>query len=153
MALKPGDKAPAFATTDQNGAKVALKDFKGKKVALYFYPQDDTETCTVEACNLRDNYAELKSKGVVILGVSPDTEKSHKKFEIKYSLPFTILADTEMKILNDYGVWAEKKMFGRTYMGTLRRTFLINENGKIDHIIEKVKSKEHAKQILEAWGL
>jgi len=153
MALKEGDKAPAFTVNDQNGNTVSLKDFKGQKVALYFYPQDDTETCTIEACNLRDNFAELKSKGVVILGVSPDTEKSHKKFEKKYSLPFTILADTDKKLLNAYGVWAEKSMFGRTYMGTLRHTFLIDEKGKIAHIIDKVKSKEHAKQIIEVWGL
>jgi len=153
MTLKAGDKAPAFTVNDQNGNAVSLKDFKGQKVALYFYPQDDTETCTIEACNLRDNFAELKGKGVVILGVSPDTEKSHKKFERKYSLPFTILADTEKELLNAYGVWAEKSMFGRTYMGTLRRTFLIDEKGKIAHIIEKVKSKEHAKQIIEVWGL
>ena len=153
MALKEGDKAPAFTVKDQNGNTVSLKDFKGQKVALYFYPEDDTETCTIEACNLRDNFAELKSKGVVILGVSPDTEKSHKKFEKKYALPFTILVDTDKKLLNAYGVWAEKSMFGRTYMGTLRHTFLIDEKGKIAHIIDKVKSKEHSKQIMEIWGL
>ena len=153
MELKPGDKAPAFISTDQNGNSVSLKDFKGSKVALYFYPQDDTTTCTTEACNLRDNFAILKSKGITIIGVSPDTEKKHKKFETKYDLPFTLLADTEMKILNAYGVWAEKSMYGRTYMGTLRTTFLINEKGKIDHIIEKVKSKEHSLQILETWGI
>ena len=153
MELKPGDKAPAFISTDQNGNSVSLKDFKGSKVALYFYPQDDTTTCTTEACNLRDNFAILKSKGITIIGVSPDTEKKHKKFETKYDLPFTLLADTEMKILNAYGVWAEKSMYGRTYMGTLRTTFLINEKGKIDHIIEKLKSKEHSLQILETWGI
>ena len=153
MTLQTGDKAPAFTAKDQDGNAHSLKDYKGKKVALYFYPQDDTETCTKEACNIRDNFALLKSKGVVVLGVSPDTEKSHKKFEKKYSLPFTLLSDPEQKMLNAYGVWAEKKMFGRTYMGTLRTTFLINEKGKIDHIIEKVDSKNHSQQIIDAWGL
>jgi thioredoxin-dependent peroxiredoxin len=153
MTLQPGEKAPAFTANDQDGNAHSLKDYKGKKVALYFYPQDDTETCTKEACNIRDNFALLKSKGVVVLGVSPDTEKSHKKFEKKYSLPFTLLSDPEQKMLNAYGVWAEKKMFGRTYMGTLRTTFLINEKGKIDHIIEKVDSKNHSQQIVDAWGL
>ena len=153
MELKQGDKAPDFTATDQNGNKVSLKDYKGKKVALYFYPKDDTETCTKEACNLRDNFAALKRKGVVILGVSPDSEKSHKKFEQKYSLPFTLLVDTEKKIVGDYGVWAEKQLFGRNYMGILRTTFLINEKGKIDHIIDKVDSKNHAEQIMEVWGL
>ena len=153
MELKPGDKAPAFTVADQNGNKVSLKDFKGQKVALYFYPQDNTSTCTVEACNLRDNFDLLKAKGIVVLGVSPDTAASHKKFEAKHTLPFTLLADTDMKLLNAYGVWAEKKMFGHTYMGTLRTTFLINEKGIIEHIIEKVKSKEHAAQILTVWGM
>lgn len=153
MTLKKGDKAPAFTAPDQDGAKHSLKDYKGRKVALYFYPQDDTETCTKEACNLRDNFSILKEKGIVVLGVSPDTEKSHKKFEKKYSLPFTLLADTDKKMVNAYGVWAEKQMFGRIYMGVLRVTFLINEKGKIDHIIEKVESKRHAAQILETWGL
>lgn len=153
MQLKPGDKAPAFTTTDQDGNVHSLKDYKGKKVALYFYPKDDTETCTKEACNIRDNFAVLKQKGIVILGASIDTEKSHKKFEKKYSLPFTLLVDTEKKMVNDYGIWAEKKFMGRTFMGTLRTTFLINEKGKIDHIIDKVNSKNHAAQIIETWGL
>lgn len=153
MTLLPGDTAPAFTTTDQNGNKVSLKDFKGQKVALYFYPQDSTPTCTVEACNLRDNFAILKEQGIVILGVSPDTEKSHKKFETKHALTFPLLADTDKKIIEAYDVWAQKKMFGVTYMGVLRTTFLINEKGKIAHIIEKVKSKEHAQQIIDVWGL
>ena len=153
MVLKQGDKAPAFTAKDQNGNVHSLKDYKGKKVALYFYPQDDTETCTKEACNLRDNFAVLKSKGVVVLGVSPDDEKSHKKFEKKYSLPFTLLVDTEKEILKAYGVWDWKTFMGRTYVGVLRTTFLINEKGKIDHIIEKVISKNHAGQIIETWGL
>ena len=153
MLLKQGDKALAFTTTDQDGKTHSLKDYKGKKVVLYFYPQDDTETCTKEACNLRDNFAALKKKGIVVLGVSPDDEKSHKKFEKKYALPFTLLADTENKIIDAYGVWGEKTLFGRKYMGLLRTTFLINENGKIDHIIEKVNSKEHTAQIMETWGI
>ena len=153
MILKPKDKAPAFTTTDQDGNAVSLKDFKGTKVVLYFYPKDNTETCTREACNLRDNYAALKSRDIVILGVSADDEKSHKKFGQKYSLPFTLLADTDKKIINDYGVWAEKFFMGRHYMGILRTTFLINEKGKIDHIIEKVESKNHTEQILDTWGL
>jgi peroxiredoxin Q/BCP len=153
MQLKQGDKAPDLTSTDQDGNVHSLKQYKGKKVVLYFYPQDDTETCTKEACNLRDNFAALKKLGIVVLGVSPDDEKSHKKFEKKYSLPFTLLADTKHKIIDAYGVWGEKTLYGRTYMGLLRTTFLINEKGKIDHIIEKVKSKEHTAQIIEIWGL
>ncbi len=153
MLLKQGDKAPAFTITDQDGKPQSLKDYKGKKVVLYFYPQDDTETCTKEACNLRDNFAALKKKGIVVLGVSPDNEKSHKKFEKKYSLPFTLLADTANKIIDAYGVWGEKMLFGRKYMGLLRTTFLINEDGKIDHIIDKVDSKNHSVQIMETWGI
>ena len=153
MTLKPGDKAPAFTTTDQDGNTVSLKDFKGKKVVLYFYPKDDTETCTKEACNIRDNYAALKQHDIVVLGVSIDNEKSHKKFEKKYSLPFTLLTDVEQTIVNAYGVWDWKTFMGRTYMGTIRTTFLINDKGKIDHIIDKVVSKTHTEQILETWGL
>ena len=153
MTLEQGSKAPAFKANDQDGNSHSLKDYKGKKVALYFYPKDNTETCTKEACNLRDNFALLKAKGVVILGVSADDEKSHKKFEKKYSLTFPLLADTDKKIIEDYGVWAEKFFMGRYYMGILRTTFLINEKGIIDHIIEKVNSKEHAAQIIEVWGI
>jgi len=151
MTLKQGDKAPAFTSTDQNGNPVSLKDFKGKKVVLYFYPKDDTPGCTAEACNLRDNFAELKKKGIIVLGVSTDSVKSHKKFEDKYSLPFTLVADEEKEIVNEYGLWGEKKFMGKTYMGTNRATFLINEQGKIDHIIEKVDTKNHTAQILELW--
>ena len=151
MTLKQGDKAPAFSSTDQNGNPISLKDFKGKKVVLYFYPKDDTPGCTAEACNLRDNFSDLKKKSIVILGVSTDSVKSHKKFEDKYSLPFTLVADEDKKIVNDYGLWGEKKFMGRTYMGTIRATFLINEQGKIDHIIEKVDTKNHTAQILELW--
>ncbi len=153
MTLKPKDKAPDFTATDQDGKVHSLKDYKGQKVVLYFYPKDNTETCTKEACNLRDNYTVLKQKGIVILGVSADNEKSHKKFEKKYSLPFTLLADPDKKIINDYGVWAEKFFMGRYYMGILRTTFLINEKGKIDHIIDKVESKNHSEQIMEMWGI
>lgn len=153
MQLKQGDKAPAFTANDQDGKAHSLKDYKGKKMVLYFYPQDDTETCTKEACNLRDNFVALKKKGIIVLGVSPDNERSHKKFEKKYSLPFTLLADMDKVIVNDYGVWAEKMMFGRKYIGVLRTTFLINEKGKIDYIIDKVDSKNHSTQIMEIWGI
>jgi len=153
MTLKPGDKAPDFTAPDQNGNMVSLHDFKGKKVALYFYPKDDTPTCTVEACNIRDNFSLLKKKDIVVLGISKDEVKKHKKFETKYSLPFTLISDIDTKINNEYGVWALKKFMGREYMGTLRTTFLINEKGKIDHIIEDVESKNHTQQILDAWGL
>lgn len=151
MILKQGDKAPEFTSTDQNDNAVSLKDFTGNKVLLYFYPKDDTPGCTAEACNLRDNFAELKKKGIAILGVSTDSVKSHKKFEDKYSLPFTLVADEDKKIVNDYGLWAEKKFMGRAYMGTVRATFLISAQGIIDHIIEKVDTKNHTAQILGLW--
>jgi peroxiredoxin Q/BCP len=122
-------------------------------VVLYFYPKDNTETCTKQACNLRDNYDQLTEKGIIVLGVSPDDEKSHKKFESKFNLPFTLLVDNDQKMMHDYGVWALKKFMGKEYMGVLRTTFLINEQGKIDHIIEKVDSKNHAQQILDLWKL
>ncbi|WP_416866362.1 MAG: thioredoxin-dependent thiol peroxidase [Imperialibacter sp.] len=148
MALKAGDKAPDFEVSDQNGKTVNLSDFQGKKVVLYFYPQDNTPTCTVEACNLRDNYATLKAKGYEVLGVSPDSAKKHTNFIKKFSLPFTLLADTDNKIIESYGLWAEKTTFGRTYMGVLRTTFIIDEKGVIKRVIDDVKSKEHAEQIL-----
>lgn len=151
LKLKQGDKAPGFTATDQDGNKVSLSDYKGKKVVLYFYPKDNTPTCTNEACNIRDNYAVLKKKGIVILGVSIDDEKSHKKFEQKHQLPFSLLADPDRKILEAYGVWGLKKFMGREFMGTHRTTFLINEKGVIDHIIEKVVSKDHTAQILDLW--
>jgi peroxiredoxin Q/BCP len=150
--LKEGTKAPAFTSTDQNGKKISLADFKGKKVVIYFYPEDDTPTCTIEACNLRDNYALLKKNGFEILGVSPDDEKKHKKFEKKYSLPFTLIADPEHKIIDKYDVWGEKQLFGRNYMGLRRTTFLIDEKGIIKKIFLKPKSKEHAEEIIEAWN-
>lgn len=146
--LKPGDKAPDFSALNQDGKTIKLSDYKGKKVVLYFYPKDDTSGCTAEACNLRDNYSDLKAKGYEVVGVSIDPVKSHDKFVKKYDLPFTLLADTEKKIVEDYGVWAEKSMYGRKYMGTVRTTFLIDEKGKIEKIIDKVDTKEHAKQIV-----
>ena len=149
--LQEGDKAPDFKSRDQNGKSIALNDFKGKKVVVYFYPEDDTPTCTVEACNLRDNYALLKKNGFVILGVSPDDEKKHKKFEEKYNLPFTLVADPEKKIIGKYGVWGEKNMYGRKYMGLHRTTFLINERGIIVKIFKKPKSKIHSDEIIKAW--
>ncbi len=148
--LSEGEKAPAFKAKDQNGNLVSLGDFKGKKVVLYFYPEDDTPTCTVEACNLRDNYKELEKNGLIVLGVSPDDEKKHKKFEEKYSLPFTLLADPDKKIIEKYGVWGEKNLYGRKYMGLHRTTFLIDEKGIIKKIFKKPKSKIHSDEILKA---
>ena len=153
MILKEKDKAPVFKAKDQNEITHTLSQYKGKKVVLYFYPKDNTETCTKQACNLRDNYEQLTEKGIVVLGVSPDDEKTHKKFETKFNLPFTLLVDNDQKMMHDYGVWALKKFMGREYMGVLRTTFLINEQGKIDHIIEKVDSKNHSQQILDLWEL
>ncbi len=149
--LQEGDKAPLFTGTDQNGKKIALADFKGKKIALYFYPEDGTPTCTVQACNLRDHHGLLKKEGFTVLGVSPDDEKKHKKFEIKYGLPFTLIADPEHKIIDKYGVWGEKQLYGRKYMGLLRTSFLIDEKGIIRKIFLKPKSKQHAEEIVKAW--
>jgi thioredoxin-dependent peroxiredoxin len=148
--MKEGDKAPVFKGIDQNGKKISLSDLKGKKVILFFYPKDNTPTCTNEACNLRDNYSALLKKGFEVIGVSADTEKSHKKFIGKYSLPYTLIADTEKEIINQYGVWDEKMLFGRKYMGIVRKTFIIDEKGIIRKIFEKVDSKNHTEQILEA---
>ena len=151
--LTLGSKAPDFKVKDQEGNTVSLKDFKGIKVVIYFYPKDDTPGCTKEACNLRDNYSLLTDKGIVLLGVSTDDEKSHQKFIKKFELPFPLLADTEHTIVDAYKVWVEKSMYGRKYMGTARVTYLINETGKIDQIIEKVEVSNHTAQILSAWGL
>jgi thioredoxin-dependent peroxiredoxin len=151
--LTEGKKAPALKGKDQNGKPVSLSDFKGKKVVLYFYPEDDTPTCTVQACNLRDNFSLLKKKGFIVLGVSPDEEKKHKKFENKYDLPFTLIADPDHKIIDSYGVWGEKQLYGRTYMGLHRTTFLIDEKGIVKKIFLKPKSKQHAEEILNAWQL
>ncbi|HEY1020458.1 MAG TPA: thioredoxin-dependent thiol peroxidase [Sediminibacterium sp.] len=149
--LKEGSKAPAFKALDQNGNAISLADFKGKKVILYFYPKDDTPTCTIQACNLRDNFALLKKKGYQIVGVSVDDVKSHKKFVEKHDLPFPLVADEDKKIVDKYNLWGEKKFMGRTYMGTTRTTFLIDEEGKIVKIIDKPESKNHTEEILEAW--
>ncbi|MDX1683641.1 MAG: thioredoxin-dependent thiol peroxidase [Saprospiraceae bacterium] len=147
--LKEGDKAPHFEGTIQSGKKVSLDDYKGKKLVLFFYPKDNTPTCTTEACNLRDNYSRLKKAGYEILGISPDSEKKHQNFIEKYDLPFDLLADTDQDMLNAYGVWGEKKFMGRTYDGVHRTTFVIDENGVIEDVIKKVKAKAHAGQILD----
>jgi thioredoxin-dependent peroxiredoxin len=139
IVLKEGDKAPAFTGVDQNGNKVSLKDFKGKKLVLYFYPEDDTPTCTIQACNLRDNYTLLKQNGFEVIGVSPDEELKHKKFEAKFNLPFTLIADNKHIILEKYGVWDWKQMFGNKY---------IDEKGIIRKIFLRPKNKAHAEEIL-----
>ena len=149
MNLKVGDLAPDFSVNDQHEKPVKLSDYKGKKVVLYFYPKDNTPGCTAEACNLRDNYQALQKAGYEILGVSKDSEKSHTKFIDKFELPFTLLADTELDIHKKYSTWVEKSMYGKKYMGTARVTFLIDEEGKIEEIIEKVKTKDHTAQILK----
>lgn len=150
--LKEGDKAPDFKGVNEKGAPVSLADFKGKKLILYFYPKDDTPGCTAEACSLRDDYDRLRENGFEILGVSPDAPARHSKFISKYDLPFSLLADTEKEVLNAYGVWGPKKFMGREYDGVHRTTFIIDEAGKIEKIIPKVKTKAHAEQILEVMG-
>ncbi|HVG40879.1 MAG TPA: thioredoxin-dependent thiol peroxidase [Chitinophagaceae bacterium] len=147
--LEEGQKAPMFSGIDEKGEKVSLKEFKGQKVVLYFYPQDDTPTCTVQACNLRDHYAELKKEGYKIIGISPDDTKSHQKFKTKYNLPFTLIADVDHKIIDTYGVWGEKSLYGRTYMGLHRTTFIINARGIIEKIIRKPRSKMHSEEIMK----
>jgi peroxiredoxin Q/BCP len=149
--LKKGDTAPIFTTKDQNGKEVNLSDYKGSKVALYFYPKDMTPGCTNQACNLRDNFAELKKEGIVVLGVSPDDETRHQKFIDKYELPFTLIADTEKEVTNAYGIWGPKKFMGKEYDGLHRTTFLINEEGKIHEVIKKPKTKAHAEEILNLF--
>lgn len=149
--LTEGQKAPAFSGIDQNGNKVSLADFKGKKLVLYFYPEDDTPTCTIQACNLRDNHALLRKNGFEIVGVSPDDSKKHKKFEEKFKLPFTLIADPKHKILEKYGVWGEKQMFGNHYMGVHRTTFLIDEKGIIRKIFLRPKNNDHAGEIIKAF--
>ncbi|MEP5613913.1 MAG: thioredoxin-dependent thiol peroxidase [Cyclobacteriaceae bacterium] len=149
MTLKAGDPAPQFESKDQNGNAVKLSDYKGKKVVLYFYPKDNTPGCTAESCNLRDNYDLLQKQGYIVLGVSSDNEKSHLKFIEKHDLPFSLIADTDKSVHELFGTWAEKSMYGRKYMGTLRSTFVIDEEGKIQEVIEKVKTKDHTSQILK----
>ena len=143
-----GKKAPLFKGKDQNGKEISLTDFKGKKIVLYFYPQDDTPTCTVQACNLRDHFEILRKEGIVVIGVSPDEVAKHKKFETKHDLPFTLIADPELKIIEKYGVWGEKSMYGKKYMGLIRTTFVIDEKGVITNIIAKPKAKVHAEEIM-----
>jgi len=150
--LKEGSKAPIFKALDQDGKAISLADFKGKKVILYFYPKDDTPTCTAQACNLKDNYNLLIKKGFQVIGVSTDSVKSHKKFEEKFQLPFPLVSDEDKKIVDKYNLWGEKKLMGRTYMGTTRTTFLIDETGKIVKIIAKPDSANHTKEILDAWA-
>ncbi len=151
--FKAGDKAPSFEGVNQNGEKISLNDFKGKKLILYFYPKDNTPGCTAESCNLNDNYEMWLNKGYDVVGVSPDNEKSHVKFIEKFGLKFNLIADTEHKILEDYGAWGEKSMYGRKYMGVLRTTYVIDENGVIEAVFEKVKTKDHTNQIIEALNI
>jgi peroxiredoxin Q/BCP len=150
--LKEGGKAPAFKGVDQNGQPISLADFKGKKVILYFYPKDDTPGCTTQACNLRDNYKALLKKGFQVIGVSVDDVKSHKKFETKHALPFPLVSDADKSIVTKYNLWGEKKFMGKTYMGTTRTTFLIDEAGKIVKIINKPDTANHTEEVLAAWA-
>ena len=147
--LNEGDKAPIFKGIDQDGNEISLTQFKGKKVILYFYPKDDTPGCTAEACNFRDHHSELLEKGMVVIGVSPDTEAKHNKFAFKYDLNFPLIADVDKTVINQYGVWGPKKFMGREYDGVKRSTFIIDENGVIEHIIKKVKTKESTQQVLK----
>ncbi|WP_159633170.1 thioredoxin-dependent thiol peroxidase [Sphingobacterium composti Ten et al. 2007 non Yoo et al. 2007] len=149
--LEIGTKAPEIIAKNQNGETIKLSDYKGKKVILYFYPKDNTPGCTTEACNFRDNYQFLLGKGFEVLGVSIDSEQSHQKFIAKFELPFNLLADEDQKIVNDYGVWVEKNMYGKKYMGTARTTFVINEESIIEHIIKKVDNKNASQQILDLY--
>ncbi|NCU32961.1 MAG: thioredoxin-dependent thiol peroxidase [Candidatus Moranbacteria bacterium] len=151
--LKIGDKAPDFKGVNQNGAEISLASFSGKKVILYFYPKDDTSGCTAEACNLNDNYQEWLAKGFDVVGVSPDSVASHLKFAGKYGLKFNLISDEEKKIVEDWGVWVEKSMYGRKYMGVARTTFVIDEQGVIIEIFEKVDTKTHTQQIFKALNL
>ncbi|GMV78677.1 MAG: peroxiredoxin [Chitinophagaceae bacterium] len=147
--LTEGQKAPAFTGINQAGKKISLADFKGKKVVLYFYPKDHTPTCTIQACNLRDNFAVLQNAGYVIIGISPDSETSHQSFTTKNNLPFDLIADSQRIIIDKYGVWGEKKLYGKKYFGLIRTTFIINEKGVIERIILKPKSKQYAEEILK----
>lgn len=151
--LLVGDKAPDFTALDQNGQKVKLSAFRGRKIILYFYPHDNTESCTNEACNLRDNFSRLLKNDICVIGVSTDDVVSHKKFETKYQLPFILIADNNHKVVNKYHVWQWKKFMGKTYEGIVRTTFLINEKGVIEHIIDRVKTKSHTEQIAALWHI
>ena len=147
--LKIGDRMPDFEVMDQDGNRVSSRDLKGKRTIIYFYPKDNTSGCTAEACNLRDNYAALVAQGYNVIGVSKDSVASHRKFADKYELPFTLLSDTSTQMLQAFGAWGEKKMYGKTVLGTIRRTFVFDENGILERIIEKVDTKNHASQILQ----
>lgn len=147
--VEVGKKAPDFTLPDQTGKKHRLSDYRGKPVVLYFYPKDDTPGCTKEACSFRDSFAEYKKAGIVVLGVSVDDEKSHEKFIKKYELPFTLLADKDKKVVEKYGVWVEKSMYGRKYRGTARKTFLLDERGTVIHVFDKVKPENHAQDVLK----
>ena len=149
--LKPGDKAPDFTAVDQFGNSISLSDYKGSKLVFYFYPKDNTPGCTAEACNLRDNYEDLLGKGFKIIGVSKDSEKSHINFTKKYDLPFPLIPDTDLGIIKKYGVWGPKKMAGREYEGIYRTTYVIDEQGVVDKVFGKVKTKDHTNQILDAY--
>ena len=151
ITLIAGMKAPVFKGKDQNGETVSLTNYKGKKVVLYFYPEDGTPTCTIEACNLRDNYTILKEEGFEVVGVSPDNSTSHKKFEAKFNLPFTLIEDPQHKIIDAYGVWGEKQLYGRKFMGLFRTTFLIDEKSIIQKVYLKPRSKQHAEDIVKFW--
>jgi peroxiredoxin Q/BCP len=146
--LEAGQKAPSFKGKNQSGESVSLKDYLGKKLAIFFYPEDDTPTCTEQACNLRDNYALLKKEGIEVVGISPDDVKSHEQFIGKFELPYTLVADPQKKIIEAYGVWGEKNMYGRKYMGLIRTTFLVDEKGVIKHIIKKPRVRQHAEEII-----
>ena len=151
--IEVGEKAPAFAGKDQNGDKVALKDYKGKKLAIYFYPKDDTPGCTKQACNLRDNWSELIKNNVSVIGVSADSVESHDKFANKYDLPFPLLADTDKKVLNAYGAWGEKNMYGIKRMGIKRTTFLVDEAGVVVHVFKRPKTDNHTAEILAKFDI
>jgi thioredoxin-dependent peroxiredoxin len=148
--LLEGQKAPAFTGIDQDGNKISLSDFKEQKVVLFFYPEDDTPTCTIQACNLRDNYSLLTKNGFKVIGISPDDIRSHQKFKEKFKLPFTLIADPEHKIINKYGVWGEKKLYGREYLGLHRTTFIVNEKGVISKIFLRPRNKAHAEEIVKS---
>jgi peroxiredoxin Q/BCP len=150
VSLQPGDKAPAFSGKDRDGKTISLSGLKGKKVALVFYPEDDSPLCTVQVCNLRDNYAQMKKQGFEVIGVSPDDEASHRHFENKFSLPFILLSDPDHIIMDKYGVWAEKQMFGNKFMGVKRNTFVIDEQGIIRKIILRPNTTQHAEEIMKA---
>lgn len=151
--LKPGDKAPVFTGLDQDGKNISLAEYKNKKLVLYFYPEDDTPTCTTQACNLRDNYSQLRKKGIEIIGVSEDNAAKHKKFEAKYNLPFRLIADEKHEVIDAYDVWGKKQFMGKIYDGIVRTTFLINEAGIIEQIINRPTTKSHAEEILALWRL